>query len=308
VNSDANQGDADVNTLEEIRLHGHRVSFRRAGWGPPLVLIHGVAGSSETWEPVIEPLAERYTVIAPDLIGHGESAKPRGDYSLGAFASGIRDLLLALGHQRATVLGHSLGGGIAMQLAYQFPDRCDRLVLVSSGGLGREVNFLLRAATLPGSEWVIPVLASQRVLGAGEWLGRLVGRTGLRAGSDLEEVWRGLASLHDAGARQAFVYTLRSMVDPGGQRVSARDRLYLTRQMPTLILWGESDRIIPVHHGEQAHEEMPGSVFESFPRAGHFPHRDDPVRFVRAIDEFVRSTEPAELTEEGVRKMLREGE
>ena len=294
--------------VEEITLHGHRVSYRRAGWGPAILLIHGIAGSSETWTPVIDSLAEKYTVIAPDLIGHGESAKPRGDYSLGAYASGIRDLLQAIGHERVTVVGHSLGGGIAMQLAYQFPERCDRLVLVSSGGLGREVSFLLRAATLPGSEWVIPVLASGRVLSAGNWVGGLVGRAGLRAGSDLEELWRALTSLHDAGARQAFVYTLRSIVDAGGQRVSARDRLYLAKEMPTLILWGESDRIIPAHHGAEAHDAMPGSRFETFPGAGHFPHRDDPALFARTLDEFIRSTEPAQMNEERVRDILREGQ
>src|SRR3954451_18708765 len=103
--------------LEEITLHGHRVTFRRSGWGPAILLIHGIAGSSETWSPVIEPLAQKYTVVAPDLIGHGESAKPRGDYSLGAYASGLRDLLQAIGHDSATVVGHSLGGGIAMQMA-----------------------------------------------------------------------------------------------------------------------------------------------------------------------------------------------
>jgi pimeloyl-ACP methyl ester carboxylesterase len=304
----SNAGGAAEMTHEEITLHGHRVSFRRAGWGPVILLLHGVAGSSETWAPVIEPLAEKYTIVAPDLIGHGESAKPRGDYSLGAYASGLRDLLQAIGHDSATVVGHSLGGGIAMQMAYQFPERCERLVLVSSGGLGREVNFLLRAATLPGSEVVIPVLASGQVLGAGERLARIVGRTGLRAGSDLEELWRGLTSLHDAGARQAFVYTLRSIVDAGGQRVSARDRLYLAKEMPTLIMWGESDRIIPARHGAEAHEAMPGSRFESFPGAGHFPHRDDPLRFARVLDDFIRSTEPAKITDEQVRQMLREGE
>src|ERR671927_675998 len=153
---------------EEIRLHGHRVTYRRAGWGPVVVLIHGIAGSSATWGDVIEPLAEHYTVVAPDLLGHGQSAKPRGDYSLGAYASGLRDLLTALGHDKGTIVGHSLGGGVAMQMAYQFPDRCERMVLVSSGGLGREVHFLLRAATLPGSVWIIPMLASDPVLGAGE--------------------------------------------------------------------------------------------------------------------------------------------
>src|ERR687885_1257027 len=167
--------------LEEIKLHGHKVSYRRAGWGPVIVLIHGITGSSETWADVIEPLAERYTVVAPDLLGHGESAKPRGDYSLGAYASGVRDLLTALGHEKGTVVGHSLGGGVAMQLAYQFPERCERLVLVSSGGLGREVHFLLRAATLPGSDWVLPPLASNRLLGAGAALGGFLRRLGMRA-------------------------------------------------------------------------------------------------------------------------------
>src|SRR3954447_18991510 len=235
--------------LEEITLHGHRVTFRRAGWGPAILLIHGIAGSSETWAPVIDSLAEKYTVIAPDLIGHGESAKPRGDYSLGAYASGIRDLLHAIGHERATVVGHSLGGGVAMQLAYQFPEMCERLVLVSSGGLGREVSIFLRAATLPGSEWVLPLLASNGVLSAGGSVGNLLRSIGLRAGPDLQEMWKGFSSLSDAEARQAFIYTLRGIVDPGGQRVSARDRLYLAQTVPTMLIWGERDPIIPVVHG-----------------------------------------------------------
>ena len=126
--------------LHEIVLHGHRVFYRSAGSGPVVVLVHGITSTSATWANVLPYLAERFTVIAPDLLGHGESAKPRGDYSLGAYASGIRDLLLALGHERATFVGHSLGGGVAMQLAYQFPEHCERLVLVSSGGLGREIS------------------------------------------------------------------------------------------------------------------------------------------------------------------------
>src|SRR4029453_7765057 len=138
-------------TTRWTKVHGHDVAYRQAGEGPLLVMIHGIAGSSGTWGPVMPLLAERYTVIAPDLLGHGESAKPRGDYSLGAYASGVRDLLAVLGHERVTVVGHSLGGGIAMQFAYQFPERVERLVLVSSGGLGREVHLLLRAAALPGS-------------------------------------------------------------------------------------------------------------------------------------------------------------
>ena len=292
---------------EEIVLHGHHVSYRRAGWGPVIVLIHGITGSSQTWEEVIEPLAEHYTVVAPDLLGHGESAKPRGDYSLGAYASGIRDLLAAIGHDRATVVGHSLGGGVAMHMAYQFPERVDRLVLVSSGGLGREVHLLLRAAALPGSEIVLPLLAAPSLIGRLDGLGGALARLGLRAGADLDEMWRGFSSLADPGARAAFIHTLRTILDPGGQRVSATDRLYLAAEMPSLIMWGERDPIIPFRHGVRASETMPGSRLVSFPDAGHFPHRDDPRRFVRELTDFMESTEPGDTRDERLRELLREG-
>src|SRR3954447_7223245 len=294
-------------SVEEITLHGHRVSYRRDGWGPAILLVHGVTGSSQTWDDVIPFLSERYTVIAPDLLGHGRSAKPRGDYSLGAYASGIRDLLGAIGHDRATIVGHSLGGGVAMQMAYQFPERCERLVLVSSGGLGREVNLMLRAAVLPGSELVLPLLASSRVLSASMAVGSFFSRLGMRAGPDLEEMWRGFSSLNDVGARAAFIHTLRGIVDPGGQRVNATDRLYLAERMPTMLLWGERDPIIPVEHGHAAQELIPGSRFETFPGAGHFPHRTDPRAFVRVLDEFIESTEPADVNEDDFRELLRSG-
>ncbi|MEA2352567.1 MAG: hypothetical protein QOJ14_981 [Thermoleophilaceae bacterium] len=292
---------------EEITLHGHRVTYRRAGWGPVVVLIHGITGSSKTWEDVIEPLAENYTVVAPDLLGHGESAKPRGDYSLGAYASGIRDLIAAIGHDRATVVGHSLGGGVAMQMAYQFPERVERMVLVSSGGLGREVHLLLRAAALPGSEIVLPLLASPGLIGRLDGVGALLGRLGLRAGADLDEMWQGFSSLADPGARAAFIHTLRTILDPGGQRVSAVDRLYLAAEMPSLIMWGERDPIIPFRHGVNATETMPGSRLVTFPDAGHFPHRQDPKRFVRELTDFIESTEPGDTRDERMRELLREG-
>jgi pimeloyl-ACP methyl ester carboxylesterase len=290
---------------EEITLHGHSVSYQQAGWGPLLVLLHGIAGSSDTWNDVIEQLAERYTVVAPDLLGHGESAKPRGDYSLGAYASGVRDLLTALGHGKGTIVGHSLGGGVAMQMAYQFPERCDRLVLESSGGLGREVHLLLRAATLPGSEWVLPVLAANRVIDTGASLGGLLRRLGMRAGPDIDELWRGFSSLGDREARGAFVHSLRSVIEPSGQRVNASDRLYLAERMPVMLMWGERDRIIPVEHGRAAHEMIPGSRFEVFPGAGHFPHRDDPRLFVKTLSDFIDTTEPADVTDADFRDLLR---
>ena len=238
-------------SLRTASLHGHRVSYRTAGEGPVVLLIHGITGDSRQWNQIIPQLADRYTVLAPDLLGHGQSAKPRGDYSLGAYAVSLRDLLIVLGHRRATVVGHSLGGGIAMQFSYEYPVFCERLVLVDSGGLGPEVHPLLRAATLPGAELVLPLIAHSRLHVVGEAIGQALGRLGLELGHDLAEMTRGYASLSDAEARRAFLHTLRAVIDLAGQRVNATDRLYLAQMIPTLIVWGRRDPLIPVgaRHG-----------------------------------------------------------
>jgi pimeloyl-ACP methyl ester carboxylesterase len=290
----------------EVILHGHRLCYRAAGRGSLLVLLHGIAGSGATWEEVMLRLSDHHTVIAPDLLGHGASAKPRADYSLGAHANTIRDLLGALGYERGTVVGHSLGGGVAMQFAYQFPERCERLVLVSSGGLGREVHPLLRAAALPGAQAVLPWLCVAGRQGAAT-IKRVLGRVGLRAGTDLEEIGRSFRSLEEPGARQAFLHTVRGVIDLGGQRVSATDRLYLAAELPILIVWGERDPLIPVRHAREAHERIPGSRLEVFPRAGHFPYRDDPERFATRVVDFVRATRPRPPDETRWREQLRSG-
>ncbi|MGZ6995799.1 MAG: alpha/beta fold hydrolase [Acidimicrobiia bacterium] len=286
---------------QTVSIHGHDVSYRGGGSGPVVVLIHGMAGSSVTWEPVLDDLTRRYTVIAPDLPGHGESDKPRGDYSLGAHASSIRDLLMALGHERATVVGQSFGGGVAMQLAYQHPERCERLVLVASGGLGQEVALLLRALTLPGAEHLMPIACNGRIRDAGTAVTGLLDRIGLRPVPAVAEMWRSYASLSDGSTREAFQHTLRSVVDMHGQRVSATDKLYLAAAVPTLIVWGDRDPIIPLQHGIDAHEMIAGSRFEVFEGAGHFPHCEQPDRFVEVLVDFVDSTSPmakSELTDQ----------
>jgi pimeloyl-ACP methyl ester carboxylesterase len=290
--------------IQEKTLHGKRVAYRLAGSGPPVALIHGITSSSATWEAVAPALAKHHTVFAPDLLGHGGSAKPRGDYSMGAFASGVRDLMVALEIGAATIVGHSLGGGVAMQFSYQFPERAQRLALVSSGGLGRKVHGLLRAATLPGSEIVIPLLASRRVLAAGRSIGAALDRIGLRLGTDAMEMARGHASLEDRETRAAFVQMLRASIDPTGQRVRATDRLYLATQLPLLIVWGARDRIIPISHAHRAHELVPASRLEIFERSGHFPHLDEPRRFASILEQWIESTEPAQNTEEQFRDVM----
>jgi pimeloyl-ACP methyl ester carboxylesterase len=295
-----------MSKTKEIQLHGHRVCFRHdgEGSGPLIVLIHGITGRSDQWEPAIGHLASGHEVLAPDLLGHGESAKPRGDYSLGAYASAVRDTMVALGHERATIVGHSLGGGIAMQFAYQFPERCERLVLVSSGGLGREVHPMLRASTLPGSELVLPLLTHATVLAGGAGVGRALERLGLKAGTDMAEIARGFASLGDGESRHAFIQTMRAVLDPGGQRVSALDRLYLAESVPSLIVWGASDPVIPSDHGRAAHEAMPNSRLELLAGVGHFPQLEQPYEFASLLSEFIAETEPAELDTMTLREKL----
>jgi pimeloyl-ACP methyl ester carboxylesterase len=289
---------------QQIDLHGHPVTYHRMGDGPAVLLIHGITSSSRTWRAVMPALAEHYTVIAPDLLGHGRSAKPRGDYSLGGYASGLRDLLVALEIPRATVVGHSLGGGVAMQFAYQFPERVERLALVDSGGLGAEVSLVLRAATLPGAEYVLPLLASSPLRGAGAALGSALGRVGLRASADVRGMAEGFESLGDGDARRAFLHTARSVIDPAGQRVDATDRLYLAEHVPSLIVWGEKDHMIPVKHAHDAHVQMPNSRLEIFEGAGHFPFNDEPKRFVALLEDFIATTEPAAFDDDLVRRLM----
>jgi len=280
---------------QAIAIDGNRLVYRCAGEGPLLLLVHGMAGSSETWKHVMPALAERFTVLAPDLLGQGQSDKPRGDYSLGAHANMLRDLLDALGHERATLIGQSLGGGVAMQFAYQFPERCERLVLVNSGGLGREVTFYLRMLTVPGFESVFPLFCTPGLRDAGNRVAAWLGLAGVRSTPAREEVWRSYASLADAESRRAFFRSLRDVIDLGGQAVSALGRLHRAAELPTLIVWGARDPFIPVSHAIVAHEAIPGSRLEIFGEVGHYPHCEAPERFVDVLFDFIASTEPARL-------------
>ena len=292
--------------LQEVTMHGQKVAYRLGGSGPVLVLLHGVAGRSETWLPVMQRLAADFTVLAPDLLGHGQTAKPLGDYSLGSYASGVRDLLHVLEIDRGTLVGHSFGGGVAMQFAYQYPEFCERLVLVDAGGLGREVSLLLRLATMPGAELVMPILFPEFLGRAGDAVLGAVGRLGLR-NPHVAEIWSSFRSLTDAPSRRSFIRTLRAVIEPGGQFVSALDRLYLTAATPTLIVWGDHDAIIPMAHAYQAHDAVPESRVEIIEGVGHSPQVEAPDRFVAILRDFLATTEPAIFTIDDMRAALRAG-
>lgn len=280
-------------TPRTVRLHGHELSYLDSGEGHVVLFIHGILGSQRNWSHLVDRIDDSQRVVVPDLFGHGDSAKPMGDYSLGAHAATLRDLLDSLGIETVTLVGHSLGGGIAMQFFYLFPERVDRLVLVSSGGLGREVSPLLRAATLPGAQTVLGVVASTWMTGRLTSLGRLAGRIGWKPGADVAATWRGFTSLADRESRRAFLATTRAVVDVGGQTVSAHDRLTGVEPPPTLVVWGSKDRIIPAWHALKAQDSVPGIQVELFEGAGHYPHLDDPDRFADLLRAFVAGDTPS---------------
>ncbi|WP_421846149.1 alpha/beta fold hydrolase [Mycobacterium sp.] len=278
-----------MNDVTYLELHGERIAYRDAGNGHTLLLVHGMAGSSSTWQAIIPRLAKSYRVVAPDLLGHGESAKPRGDYSLGAFAAWLRDLLDKLGIDKATVIGQSLGGGIAMQFAYQHPDYCERLVLIGSGGLGPDLSPVLRLLSAPGAEFVLPIVAPQPVLNLGNKLRSWLTSAGIRAPS-AGQMWQAYSSLSDAQTRAAFLRTLRSVVDYRGQSVSALNKLHVAADLPALLIWGDNDRIIPVSHAYAAHEAVPGSRLEILEGVGHFAHVEEPAAVADIVEHFIAST------------------
>ncbi|MCU7727053.1 alpha/beta hydrolase [Actinoplanes sp. KI2] len=277
-----------------VEVHGHARAFRLLGTGPTvLLLVHGIGSDGDTWDIVAPALAERYTVIVPDLLGHGRSAKPRADYSIGGYANGMRDLLGTLDIDRVTVVGHSFGGGVAMQFAYQFPERTDRLVVVAGGGLGSQVSVAFRALTLPGASLALRLSQlppSRLALGALRAAAGLVAPAALAA--DLNEAYTVHTGLRDPAARSAFLHVLRHVADWRGQLITMRDRAYLTQGLPALVIWGDQDHVLPVSHAEAAASLMPGARSVVLPGVGHFPHREAPEEFVRALTDFVERTEP----------------
>ena len=270
-----------------------------AGKGPALLLLHGLGCDHTTWSPVIERLSRRFTVIAPDLLGHGASDKPRADYTLGGYANGMRDLLAVLGIDRVTVVGHSFGGGVAMQFAYQFPQYTERLMLIAPGGIGREVNPILRALTLPGAGPVLAVAATPPVFAAARFFGECARVARLPGTADISGALSVLSGKHDARERDAFLHVLRAVVDWRGQVVTMTDRAYLALNMPTCVMWGERDTVLPVGQAEIARRMIPGVRIDIVPGAGHFPHEEFPDRFASVLTDFVRSTPPSVTTRSG---------
>jgi EmrB/QacA subfamily drug resistance transporter len=285
---------ADVPGLErhEVELHGHRLVYRTAGEGPPILLVHGLLDSSRTWRKLAPALALGHRVIAPDLLGHGGSDGPSGvDYSLGGHAGILRDLLDALGVERVTILGHSLGGGIAMTFAYHYPERVERLALISTGGLGRGVSPVLRAATLPGAGAAMRTVGARPVVAGGRMLASALALVRLRRPARVTlELVRTLDRLGDSGRRGAFLNTVRAVIDGRGQKVSALDRLALVSSIPVLVVWGTHDRVIPAAHAEFVRDALPHAEIVLMDGIGHTPHLSQPAYVGERLGAWMRDT------------------
>jgi EmrB/QacA subfamily drug resistance transporter len=276
----------------ELLLHGHRVCYRTAGSGPVLLLVHGLLEDSLTWRKLAPALALGHKVVAVDLLGHGESDGPADvDYSLAGHVWMLRDVLDALGHERVTVVGHSLGGAIALAFAGFFPERVERLVLLAPGGFGREVHPLLRLMAMPGSGPALRACAGRvprALLRAARGALRRLGANGAARGAS--ELYRVLVALADSSGRSAFMRSLRTVIDRRGQSATALDRLSVFAQFPMLLLWGTADRVIPVSHGLAAAERLPDAQLVLLDGVGHVPHITQASFIAQRIAEFVRRT------------------
>ena len=293
--------------VQFVTLHGHRRAFVKAGSGPALLLLHGLACDHTSWDPVIKDLAKRYTVIAPDLLGHGLSDKPRADYSLGGYANGMRDLLTVLGVERVTVVGHSFGGGVAMQFAYQFPERTERMILLAPGGFGPEVSPFIKLIQAPGWEPLMHLLTQPGIRHVSTAAMRTLASSGVGRARDLAEVADIMESWKDPRTRFAIRHLVRAVIDWKGQIVTMTDRAYLTETMPMLVIWGRDDQVLPVRHVNTAASLASQAVTEVFPNSGHFPHKDHPDRFVKVVNHFMKSTVPSTYSRARVRSLLKRG-
>ncbi|MBB5867356.1 pimeloyl-ACP methyl ester carboxylesterase [Allocatelliglobosispora scoriae] len=288
--------------MRDERVGGLAVTI--AGRGEPVLLVHGLGGSRRTWRHLLPSLAATHTVIAVDLAGHGDSDEPGGDYSVGAHAAALRDLVVRLGYRRVTVVGHSLGGGIAMQFAYQFPDRVDRLVLIGSGGLGRDLTMVLRAATLPGSEIVVagfshlPGAVTRHLVPLMSRIPGCVSRHDAAAVSDA------IADLRHAGRRHTFIKTAQTVIDWSGQTIDATRHLTQLGDLPTLVIWGSDDRTIPPAHQSGIVKHLAHAHLAEIADAGHYPHETHTAAVLPLLQHFLATAPAARHTESRWRRRL----
>lgn len=281
-----------------VTASGHQMSYVTGGSGPPMVLLHGLGANSFTWRYVLPTLMQHYTIFAPDMFGCGDSDKANVDFSLHAMAGYVNGFMEAVGLDRAIFVGHSLGGGLTMQYCHEYPGHAERIVLVSSGGLGTDLHWLLRISTLPGANGIIGAMADPRT--RLPQLSRTMEQRRLhRLDQEFDpDTQTMLDRFQSYETRQAFLSMLRHVGGLKGQRLSALAHLgELT--VPVLLIWGARDSTIPVSHGRHALSFIPFAHLEVLPNCYHRPQIEAPRRFNELILDFLRAeTWPPEHADE----------
>ena len=288
--------DADWDKCRDVVFHsehscfaevdGIRVHYQEAGdpKAPAIMLIHGFASSTLVWSKVFLQFADAgYRVIAPDLLGYGYSAKPRnGEYTIAGQARLLIGLLDALGIPRAIFIGSSYGGAVAATCALDYPGRVEKLIMVGAVNNNRPLEFMLMR--LFGSR-VFGDVVSPLLIGSRRLLRHRMKGVYDRHAWVLDE--RRIDARHlplrAASTQRAIIKTVRRW---NAERIS-RDAHLITQ--PTLLLWGENDREIPLADGERLHAEIPGSRLIVFLNCGHLPHEEYPEAFTNVVNDFVKA-------------------
>ena len=275
-----------------VRSQGQYVRTRYAVAGsaerPPLVLLHGIGRSLEDWS-ASAPLAERYRLYAPDLIGFGYTDKPDISYTLAQLATFVKDFLDAVGETRpVALLGNSLGGAVAQTFAAQYPERLTALVLVASAGFGKEVILALRLITVPGLGELL-MKPSRR--SAENTVRSLVHGPSL---ATEERITHTLNVARQPGAARAFLAAARNLGTWRGVRAAWREELsrrLAELELPTLIIWGEYDEVLPAAHLESAAQRYPHAQTHLFRDAGHAPQLERADDFNALVLNFLDNLE-----------------
>ena len=268
----------------EVDAEGLKLSTYLLGKGDPVVLLHGLGGSKITWLPVLGPLAEHHRLIVPDLPGHGESDKPRADYSPRFYARAVRGLLKELGVEQAVLIGNSLGGRVVLELALRSPDRVAALALLDPSVPGLRWRYLMGfTRVFPTEIGAVPFLLRER------WMQLVIRRLFAHPERLSPEAYAAGAKefiriYRSPQARMAFFSSLRHVVTERPESFFGSLRRI---KQPTLVVFGAEDRLVPARLGVRLAEHLPNSTFVTLPEVGHVPQFEATAETLQLLTAFL---------------------
>jgi pimeloyl-ACP methyl ester carboxylesterase len=250
------------------KIDGREVLYYTAGQGEPLVVIHGGGGDARTWLANMEVLAEKYTVFAPDLPGYGGSAPLEGAYYIPELTRFVKKFAECLGLEKFYLMGHSLGGGVALNFAISYPGKVRKLVLVSSLCLGSEIALWLRVLSLPGLIKALGSVFSAFMAGI-KWIARQLNPA------------RYIMALSPSAM------TVGGRISTFHQQTLSLEKRLPEVKMPTLVVWGSRDPVVPVMQAYRAALAIPNCMVKVFEKRGHNVHRDELKEFSCILTQFL---------------------